>query len=273
MRRSEISLYDRLHYQLTKNQRTENFYRGVYEKIRDRFYSKKDKCLIIGDLKFTMLSDSQKPTREEAYFAMEIVDILYPALFHRYHYSDEGPYEWGDVRLSKDDTVIDCGANIGVFTLLAAYRGSMVYSFEPIAGARKILRENLHLNPELEKRVKIIPKAVGMECSSADFTVLEDTYVGSSMVLNQTGRVETSQVTTIDDFAEENGLKIDFIKADIEGAERQMLKGASNTLLRDKPKLSVCTYHLADDKKVIREIIAKAGYSSITEKWKKIYAA
>lgn len=271
---NKISAYDRLHYTLTKNKRTEDFYRVLYEKIRDQFYSRKEKCLVIGELKLPILSNSAKPTREEAYFAMEIADILFPSVLKRYHYCDEGPYEWGNVNISEGDNVFDCGANLGIFSILAASKGADVYAFEPIAGARKILRETLELNGFSDK-VKIIPYALGDREETAEFKVLDDTYVGSSMVLmNQTGHIEHSEVTTVDKFCEKNNLRVDFIKADIEGAERKMLAGAKHTLAKDSPKISICKYHLKDDPQVLKNLILEAnGNYILEEKWKKIYGA
>lgn len=53
------------------------------------------------------------------------------------------------------------------------------------------------------------------------------------------------QTTSIDSFIYKNNItKIDFIKADIEGAERLLLQGAQKTLARFAPKLALCTYHL-----------------------------
>ncbi len=67
-------------------------------------------------------------------------------------------------------------------------------------------------------------------------------------------------LTTVDEFVKENNLqRVDFIKADIEGAERDMLRGARETLKRFAPKLAICTYHLPDDPQVLERIIKEAN--------------
>ena len=64
------------------------------------------------------------------------------------------------------------------------------------------------------------------------------------------------QQTTLDRFVKKNFLeKVDFIKADIEGMERNLLAGAEETIKRFKPKLSICIYHRPDDPVVIEKMI------------------
>ena len=270
--KNKVPLSDRIHYRLTIKDRTENYYRLQYEHLFARHFDRKAGCLKVGPLNLPLLSRESYPTREEAYYAMEIGDILYPGLFDSYKYVDEGAYEWGDVEIQKGDVVFDCGANLGLFSLYAAYRGALIYAFEPVAAAREALRETLSLNPSLARQVHVVPMGLSDTLGDAEFTVLDGTLVGSSMVLQQEGRHERAKLTTIDVFCEESGITPDFIKADIEGAERLMLKGAQKTLSEAAPKLALCTYHLPDDKKVMRGLILQANPEyRITEKWKKFY--
>jgi FkbM family methyltransferase len=51
------------------------------------------------------------------------------------------------------------------------------------------------------------------------------------------------------------GRDVGFIKLDIEGAEREALKGAVKTIKRCRPLLAVCAYHLQDDLLVLSDFI------------------
>ena len=78
----------------------------------------------------------------------------------------------------------------------------------------------------------------------------------------------------LDQWVNENQItQIDFIKADIEGAERYMLSGATEVLRKFAPKLSICTYHLPDDPQVLEKIIIKANPKyKVIHTVKKLYA-
>jgi len=125
----------------------------------------------------------------------------------------------------------------------------------------------------LKNKIIIVPYALSNQKGEAEFTVLDGTLVGSSMVLPNNGRKEKANLISIDEYCIENNIAPTFIKADIEGAERMMLAGAKKILQEQAPKLSICTYHLPDDKTVLRKLIldGNANYK-ITEKWKKYYA-
>ena len=93
-------------------------------------------------------------------------------------------------------------------------------------------------------------------------------------MIQQRRKQYTVPAITLDAFVERNNIEhVDFIKADIEGAERNMLRGATRILKEFAPKLSICTYHLPDDPQVLREIILNANPKyRIVEKIKKMYA-
>jgi hypothetical protein len=61
---------------------------------------------------------------------------------------------------------------------------------------------------------------------------------------------------TLDSFVKECGIeRVDFIKIDAKGSEREIIKGAKETIKRFKPKMAIAAYHLPDDKKVIPELV------------------
>jgi FkbM family methyltransferase len=83
------------------------------------------------------------------------------------------------------------------------------------------------------------------------------------------------KLTALDNFVHEQNLeKVDFIKADIEGAERDMLKGARGVLKEFAPKLALCTYHLPDDPETLESLIKDANPNyRVVHISKKLFAA
>ena len=85
---------------------------------------------------------------------------------------------------------------------------------------------------------------------------------------SQTGRVGNSgsdravsvRAVTLDGMVEELKLdRVDFIKMDIEGAERHALAGAQRLLAVQKPRLAICIYHASDDPEVVPRVVFAAN--------------
>jgi len=188
----------------------------------------------------------------------------------------EGPYEVESLQLHKDDIVVDCGANMGIFSFLAMKRGAKyVYAFDPMQRAQVLLKENIISNG-YEDSIIPIPFGLSEKTCTLSFVEEEINIGGSHITRKGEEKTETCNINcvTLDEWIFENKIpKIDFIKADIEGSERDMLRGARNTIKRDHPRLAICTYHLPDDPKVLRDIILSIDSSyNIEQHAMKLYA-
>ena len=61
----------------------------------------------------------------------------------------------------KHGSVLDIGANVGIYSLLAAYAGLTVLAFEPMPRNRALLAATLCANPVLARRITVHPVALG----------------------------------------------------------------------------------------------------------------
>jgi FkbM family methyltransferase len=174
----------------------------------------------------------------------------------------EGPFGYTDgafdVTVKRGDVVIDAGAWIGDFSAYAASKGAVAFAFEPVKTIFDLLCQSAELN---DGKIYPIQKGLGSSEGKVTFSVHGNNLGNSKISSNDyVGKTETICITTLDKFVEENKLtKVDFIKADIEGAERDMLRGATNILKLFAPKLAICTYHLPDDPEVLEKIILTAN--------------
>ncbi len=158
-------------------------------------------------------------------------------------------YGSGPAGVRQGDVVIDCGADIGMFTRSALEQGaSFVVAVEPAPEVLPSLRRNFE-REAAAGRVVIYPKGVWNK------TELLPIY-GNSVVARNSPITHIIQLTTIDSLVDELALKrVDFIKMDIEGAERQALEGARRTLTRFKPRLAISSEHSHADAKEIPQTV------------------
>lgn len=129
--------------------------------------------------------------------------------------------------LTPGATVIDGGAHVGLYTVLAARHGAHVVAFEPDPYNFRALRVNARHLPN----VRLVEKALGDRAGTTTFHVSPGT-IGSSVVDRAGTRPRVVETSSID--AELAGRAIDslVVKLNIEGAELQALEGARETLAR-----------------------------------------
>ena len=135
----------------------------------------------------------------------------------------------------KNDAVIfDIGAwkgDTAYFFSKKCSDNAQIYAFEPDNYAFQILekiKNKYKLNNVITKNVL--------------FSNAEKEIDFISMIKN-TPTVKKKTIT-IDKFVEENNIeKIDYIKMDVEGAERTILEGAIKTIKKFKPHLAIAIYH------------------------------
>jgi FkbM family methyltransferase len=149
----------------------------------------------------------------------------------------------------KDGVVLDVGAHAGQFTKLFA-RGApagRVYAFEPGSYARSILRTVVWLHHL--GNVEIVPLALGATSGLARLQVPVKASGSYGFGLSHLGTPadrwpavaqELVALATLDAVAAAFAFdRVDFIKADIEGWEMALLRGAEETLRRFRPCLLI----------------------------------
>ena len=199
---------------------------------------------------------------------------LYKALA-RQHHRDLRPLLASLV--PQDGIVIDAGAHAGQFTKLFAglAPGGRIYAFEPGSYARSVLEPVVSLRRL--RNVTIVARALSDSEGTEDLAIPLKASGSFGFGLSHLGarsprreaRHETVSTTTLDGFASEQGInRLDFIKADVEGWEIRLLRGASRTLASHRPTLllELVRTHLAradTDPAEAWAILEPLGYEAI----------
>ena len=163
---------------------------------------------------------------------------------------------YGD-RIRKGDVVLDCGANVGVFVRKSLAAGaSKVIAIDPAPESVECLRRNF-VREIAAGTVVVCPKGVWDKDDVLNLAIdprnsAEDSFVRK---IENPGLVAVP-LTTIDKLVGELGLsRVDFIKMDIEGAERKAIAGAENTIKRFRPRMALCIYHVSGDEIAIPRMV------------------
>jgi FkbM family methyltransferase len=124
-------------------------------------------------------------------------------------------------------TVVDVGANVGYYTLLAARlvgNSGRVFSFEPSPENFALLKRNVEANGY--DNVVLVPKAVSDASGTAKLS-LDRSSSGGHGLSDFRGGPDTVEVETVslDEYFAGRGHRVDLLKVDAEGAEMAIFRG------------------------------------------------
>ena len=155
--------------------------------------------------------------------------------FTHNEYTNGCVYERLGCVIEKGDVVVDIGANVGVFSNAAYYKGaSKVYSFEPTDAAYTCLIKNKPVNCQTFKM------GVGDKEGFAKISVDSTDNTMCATFTKEDSITEFVPMTTLDALFSK-GLfdRIDFLKIDAEGYEKNILEGLSDSNLSKVRKIAL----------------------------------
>jgi FkbM family methyltransferase len=156
----------------------------------------------------------------------EVVDVHYQNRYRWYVYNN----------IPRKRTMIDIGANIGIFARPSAERFEHVICFEPVLKNFEVLQKNL----ETYSNVELYNLGLSDRDQTATFELQTlkcgHTKQVAEFVPNSEFEKHTGELTTLDRF---NFESVDWIKIDVEGFENAVLDGSRDTIKRNRPWLLI----------------------------------
>lgn len=172
-------------------------------------------------------------------------------------------------QITKDDVVIDIGANQGIFSLYAANHGAIVYAIEPQKNNYDLLCANIKMN-NLTDRIFPVFGAVAIEDGEITLFVpaqgdgvIPSTFTSTScswiasLKAHHIADVQSYVVRafTLGNFLKEmKEEKVKILKIDTEGAEMDILSGVTSTEMEKVERIYMETHDAYEEKDLFLKI-------------------
>jgi len=173
---------------------------------------------------------------------------------------EKGELEFVSQYLQPGNTVMDIGANIGLFAVVMGRtigQGGEVIAFDPVPTNIVRLKSNLSENGISAEAVYEL--ALGSVNAQMELKMSDDTAYPSMHKVEYgfgNGQVIQVNVKRLDDVWHERGRPmISFVKMDVEGAELEVIKGSGEMLTQCHPTMLIeanTPQHLAKLKEALR---------------------
>jgi FkbM family methyltransferase len=170
------------------------------------------------------------------------LDLTDYTQFRYYHRFPDPPLR--DLILQGGSSFVDVGANVGVFTLLAATTFRSVYAFEPLPSVAELLRRNVRD----ARNVEVFPFALSNKGGEATLrehavgsggsTLLPIDASAARLTRKRNWRSFRVPVRRLDEVLPA-GCAVDLLKIDVEGHECEVIEGARALIAARRPMLYV----------------------------------
>jgi len=165
----------------------------------------------------------------------------------------------------RSRTILDIGANTGLYTLLAARVNptARIWAFEPLPAAFSALERNVHLNGLTQvsiERAALTDREGWIELHVPRSTRFIPTTASTSADFRPDCQILRVRATTLDDHVRRRGVEaVDLLKIDTEATEPRVLAGGRETLRRHRP-LIVCEVLEGLTEDALEQVLAPLGY-------------
>ena len=150
--------------------------------------------------------------------------------------------------MKAGETMIDVGANMGGYSLLASSKGVNVIAFEPEAENYALLQRNIILN-----KFPVVGYCAAIS-DNFEFSKISLSQTGAGGSCHSFGKTDGITQGSIGLSLDQLGLTADHVKIDVDGREPNVIKGAKKLLSAAKSILIEVNTNLADHLEMIKEI-------------------
>ena len=154
--------------------------------------------------------------------------------------------------VQRDTVVVDVGANIGLFSLYAAFSGATrVYAFEPNEEAYRCMLRNIERNGF---HGRILPHRHAITSRSDDMVIIPKAASPQNRISHggvPDGGHESVRTLSLDDIVRKHSLsRVDLLKMDCEGCEYDILGGTSASTFSKVGRI-ILEYHDAREAELV----------------------
>ncbi len=158
--------------------------------------------------------------------------------------SDWHYYRKPQTPIVKGEILLDIGTAEGLFPLVVLDECEKIFLIEPSSTFGSSLQRTFR---GFESKVTFFDTAIGNQdgetCFDENSLAGQVSTVGSRILIRKVDTLIPSDQ------------RITFLKADIEGFELDMLKGAKETICRNKPKMAITSYHPQNEAEEIISLV------------------